>query len=494
MAPETSNYVFRSQPYAHQMQRWLESRDRQAYACAWDPGTGKTKLLIDTFGWLAQEGRVGAMLVVAPNGVHRNWREEIRDHLPASLQRRCVVHTYDSSTSATRRAIASLDEMMRSELAVLAISYHGLMTDDGAIAAKKLLQSRPTLYVVDESHRIKSPSAKWSQRVQKSGKLAAYRRIATGTFIANSPFDAYMQMKFLLGEDAWIRYGIRTFAAFKAHFGVFQEVRVSGGRPFMHCVAYRNLEQIQALLKEHGSVVKKEEAIDLPPKVYTRRYFEITPAQRRVYDTLREECEVLLDEGRMTAELAIVRLLRFRQIVSDVLIDENDQVIRLVKGTNPRLAALKEVVEDLEDDALFIVWCQFRQEVEDVMGLLEAMKIPHAAYTGETKMGERVRILRDAANRDGTGGKLRAIVATPASMGEGVTLTRVTAVIYYSNGYKLTERLQSEDRAHRIGQTKSVLYVDLIAEGTVDERILDALRSKRNIAAEVTGESLKEWI
>ena len=88
----------------------------------------------------------------------------------------------------------------------------------------------------------------------------------------------------------------------------------------------------------------------------------------------------------------------------------------------------------------------------------------------------------------------RFFVGNPQTGGYGITLTAANTVIYYSNGYDLEKRLQSEDRAHRIGQKKSVTYVDLIAPKTIDEKIRKALRAKINIASEILGEELKDWI
>jgi SNF2 family DNA or RNA helicase len=90
--------------------------------------------------------------------------------------------------------------------------------------------------------------------------------------------------------------------------------------------------------------------------------------------------------------------------------------------------------------------------------------------------------------------KCRFMVGTPSTGGYGITLTAANTVIYYSNGYDLEKRLQSEDRAHRIGQKKNVTYIDIIAEKTVDEKIVKSLRKKINIASEVLGEELKDWI
>ena len=484
-------YVFKTKPFAHQEELFLRTRDTARYGLFWEQRCGKTKPTLDTAAYLYEKGEITGLFVIAPNGVHRNWvADEIPTHLPPRVAVACFI--YESGAAGTKRgtnaAAGFLDNSSR-ELKVLVMSYDGFMTKKGKAMALAFLAKHRCLYVLDEAHRIKNPGAKRTKAILVSGKNAPYRRVLTGTPIANSPFDAYTIMKFLdLGF--WKPFYLDSFFIFKNHFGIWRKVDPDDPNPYgaQYCVAHRNLEQLATILASCSSRVTKDKVLDLPPKVYAKRYFELNTEQKRTYREIRDEFMTYLNDGLVTAPLVIQRLIRLQQITSGWLPVEGEPAIPLGES-NPRLAALEELLED-EGLGKVIIFAKFRRDVDAIMELTKRLGLSPVRYDGAINDPQQ----RYANLQAFQTGDARAFVANPAVAGEGISLVAATAVIYYNNSYKLTERLQSEDRAHGPGQTKSVGYVDIVAQDTVDEDIVDALVKKLDTASLVLGDAIKEWL
>lgn len=493
----SASYPFRTKPFSHQLEWFQRSRELAAFAVLWEQGTGKSKLTVDTAAWLYLSGQINCVLVLAPNGVHRNWTmNEVPTHLPESVPRRCLLwHSSKANNVGFKREAA--EALSDRRLLIVAMSYDAIMTKAGDAFVVKLLAQRKVLMVLDESARIKNPKAKRTIRVLARGKAAAYRRILTGTPVANSPFDVFTQFQFL-NPAIWHKIGCRSFAAFKNFFGVWRDMMdPRSGRMFRDLVRYRNLNHLAAITERVGSRVTKAEVLDLPPKLYSKRYFALSPEQVRAYAEMATSFELRFEAGEVDAMLAIVQLLRFQQIVCGFIpvepilgpdglpTGDGKKVVEF--PANPRLELLREIVEDTEGK--LIIWAKFRYDIDRIMAALKADGIEAVRYDGSTKLADRA----EAIDRFQTG-TARAFVANPAAAGEGLTLHAATTVIYYNNSFKLTDRLQSEDRAHRIGQHHPVYYIDIVAEDTVDEKIVNALRDKLDVASIVTGDKLKEWI
>jgi SNF2 family DNA or RNA helicase len=479
-------YYFRTTPFSHQRLWWEKTRDREAFAVLWEQGTGKTKLTVDTAAWLFQNGKIDTLFVLAPNGVHRNWIvNEVPTHLPESiLWRGLLWHSSKANTAGARKEAADALQT-RHGLLVVAMSYDALMTKAGDDFAQKLLTGRKVLMVLDESARIKNPKAKRTIRVLARGRRAAYRRILTGTPVANSPFDVFTQFGFL-SPTIWADIGCSSFSAFKTYFGIWIErLDPRSGRTFRELLRYKNLEQLAAITERISTRVTKAAVLDLPEKLYVKRYFDLGPEQARTYALMKEGFHLQLEAGEVNAMLAITQLLRFQQIASGWI--TNDEKTLTVDLENPRLDTLMEILEDLQGKA--IVWAKFTREIDTIMVSLKKAGIEAVRYDGQSSQQDRADAITSFQD-----GSARVFVANPAAAGEGLTLHAATTVIYYSNSFKLTDRLQSEDRAHRIGQRHPVTYYDLIATDTVDEKIVDALRAKLDIASTITGDAVKKWI
>jgi SNF2 family DNA or RNA helicase len=259
------------------------------------------------------------------------------------------------------------------------------------------------------------------------------------------------------------------------------------GRSINLVTGYQNLGELSDKLKPFSYRVLKEDCLDLPDKIYMKREIQLTSEQKKLYDQMKREALATLNGKTVTTMTALTQLMRLHQITCGHF-SADDGSIQEIK--NNRLAELLDVLEEIEGKA--IIWAHYQHDVMNIYKLLEDKYGPGSVvhYYGKTLPEERDYAIKNFKTND----KVRFFVGTPQTGGYGITLTQANTVIYYSNGYDLEKRMQSEDRAHRIGQKKTVTYVDIIAEKTVDTKIVKSLRKKINIASKVMGEELKSWI
>jgi len=481
---------FKTKPFPHQYAEWELSRSDETRAIFWEPGLGKTKITIDTAAHLFRIDKIDCLFVLAPNGVHDNWiADEVPIHMPDAVDP--LGYAYHSSKSKTLKAAAARVRCMDHDgLLIVAMTYEGFMTKGGRKFADDLVKNRKCLMVCDESTRIKSPSAKRTKSICSFAKKITYKRILTGTPAVSSPFDLYSQIKFL-DWNYWETKGMRTFAAFKTHHGIFERITdPSTGREIPIVVGYKNLEQLHTIVGEVATRLTKDEVLDLPPKLFSKKYFEMSPEQARLYKEVKNEFITFLDSGEMvTAPLVITRMLRLQQITCGFLPTDDEVLIRL--GKNPRLELLMSLIEDLEHSA--IIWYRFREDGDWIM---EKMGDRAFRYDGKVNNDDRLK-----AKHGFQAGEKQFFVANPAAAGTGLTLHKAKSVFYYSNSFSPEQRLQSEDRAHRIGQDGIILdgqagvhYTDLAGWGTIDTRIIQALRNAFQLQTKITGDMVRNWL
>ena len=259
------------------------------------------------------------------------------------------------------------------------------------------------------------------------------------------------------------------------------------GRSIQVVDKFQNLSELSNIVKEFSYRVLKEDCLDLPPKVFIKRHVTLTPDQKKVYGQMKEQALAILNGKVTTTMTVLTQLMRLHQITCGH-VTADDGTTQQVESN--RLNELMSILEDLDGKA--IIWANYQLSVGEIIQRIvkEYGKDSYVHYYGLTAQEDRQDFIRKFQNDP----KCRFIIGTPQTGGYGITLTQANTVIYYSNGYDLEKRLQSEDRAHRIGQKKTVTYIDLIAEDTIDEKIVEALRKKINIASEVMGEEMKEWI
>ena len=490
--PEQPLPVFHTKPFKHQLDTLEASWLKPAYAILWEQGTGKTKLAIDTAQSLFLAGKIDGLLVLGPGGIPRNWiTDELPVHLSPEVKAQTSCALWQTKKAGTKTHAATHAALLGHKgLAVLCMTYDGFMTALGKKAAWAFMQKRRILYVADEAHHIKTPKAKRTKSVTTSARHAPYRRLLTGTPVSQGPFDLYSQLKFV-DPDLWKRMGLSPFACFKTHFGIWRRsqdvLEEEGYDPgYDQLVGYKNLDELAALVAQMGSRVTKDEVLDLPPKLYQKMTHELNPEQRRLYKQFMDEFTAELEHGhRIDAPLAIQRLLRFQQIVCGYLPGDDEGNLQQIGNSNNRLALVEELRDLLPHKAIF--WGRFNNDIDLMMDVLGERAV---RYDGTVDEDARAR-----AKDDFQKGDAQWFVAKQQSAGEGLTLHAAKTAVYYSNTFRLLDRLQSEDRPHRIGMDNNpVNYIDLIAEDTVDEHIIKNLRLKRDIAATLTGDELGAWI
>jgi len=475
------NYKFKTKPYEHQLTALEKSWNKETYAYFMEMGTGKTKVLIDNLAMLYDKGKVDGALIVAPKGVIKTWYEqELPTHLPNHIENVTVLW----QSNITKKQQEKLESLFEIETAlhILIMNVEAFSTDKGVKFASKFLNSHKVLMAIDESTTIKTPTAKRTKNIVSLGRQAKYRRIMTGSPVTKNPLDLYTQCEFL---DTWL-LNFASYYAFRNRYAEMKTLHMHG-RQIQVVSGFKNLSELSDKLHGFSYRVLKEDCLDLPEKIYMKRQIKLTKEQQKVYDQMKKEALAFFNGKRVTTVSALTQLMRLHQITcghftSD---DGSTQVIK-----NNRINELMEVLDEIEGKA--IIWAHYQHDIANIIKEVEKVHGPGSIvdYYGLTPQENRQDNIRKFQN----GSECRFLVGTPQTGGYGITLTKANTVIYYSNGYDLEKRLQSEDRAHRIGQKKSVTYVDLICEETVDEKIVKALRKKINIASEVLGEELKSWI
>jgi len=479
---------WKTTPFDHQRNDVEKFGQAGAWARFWEPGLGKTLPTLTEAAWLYELGEIDGVIVLAPNGVHRNWAvDQVPTHLGVENYK---VHTWQTQKAATRWHMDAFKECLDHDgLALLFMSYDSIKTDKGSAAWRSFLKQRRCLYVLDESPRIKTPTSQVTKRVLGSRGAAPYRRILTGTPVDDKPFDVYSQVKFL-NPEAWNQIGCRNYTAFKSMFGVWVDLeRRDTGQRFKKLVEYRNMDLLQEQMLKVGSRIMKEDVLDLPPKLYSTRYFDLAPKQRKVYEELKDNMITFLENGDMVAaDLAIVKIMRLQQVTSGWRPTEDDATVMTpICEQNPRLKLLAEVIEDT--DHQMIVWAKYRQDITNIMELCRKLDVTAVRYDGTCNDDQMARAIDDFKS-----GNAQVFVANPKKASEGITLTCAKTMVYYNQNWKLAERLQSEDRIHRIGQDVPVHIIDICAADTVDRAIIEALTTKRQMAAFIQGDELKDWI
>jgi len=436
---------------------------------------------IDNMAMLYDKGKIDGALIIAPKGVVKTWYEqELPTHLPDHIENVSVLWQ-SNITKTQQEKLKSLFETGLS-LHILVMNVEAFSTEKGVKFASKFLNSHKVLMAIDESTTIKTPTAKRTKNIIELGKNAKYRRIMTGSPVTKNPLDLYTQCEFL---DPFL-LNFHSYYAFRNRYAEMTTMNVRG-RSIQVVKEFRHLDELSESLQHFSYRVLKEDCLDLPPKNWTKRHISLTPDQFKVYDQMKKHALAMLNGKVTTTMTVLTQLMRLHQITCGHF-TADDGSTQLIESN--RIKELMSILEETEGKA--IIWANYQRDITNIIESIVKVYGPGSVvdYYGLTPQEER----QDNIRKFQKDAECRFIVGTPQTGGYGITLTQANTVIYYSNGYDLEKRLQSEDRAHRIGQNKNVTYVDIICEDTIDEKIVKALRDKINIASEVLGEDLKEWI
>jgi SNF2 family DNA or RNA helicase len=384
-------------------------------------------------------------------------------------------------TKSQQRQLNTLFETGE-DLHILIMNVDAFSTSKGVEFAAKFLRCHRTLMAIDESTTIKNPDAKRSKNICSLGRHAAYRRILTGSPVTKSPLDLYKQCEFL--DEGLLDF--TSYFAFRTRYAQLTTMRLPT-HSVQVVTGYKNLGELSEKITTFSERILKEDCLDLPAYTYQKRIIQLSPEQKKLYDQMSKVALAQMEGKLMTTSTALVQLMRLQQITCGHF-KADDGTLKIIK--NERISTLMDIIEEVEGKA--IIWAHWRHDIASIVKAIEKT-YPGSVmtYYGSTSTADRQKAIKEIQDPES---KVRFLVGTPQTGGYGITLTEANVMIYYSNGYDLEKRTQSEARINRIGQTRKMTYIDIIAEKTVDERIVKALRKKVNIASEVMGEELKAWI
>lgn len=518
-------YLFKTTPYAHQLEVLREFLHREYFALFMEMGTGKSKVVLDKIGFLYAAGKISGVLVIAPKGVYSNWPQvQIPKHfsglghyakrsmdIDADLRTETASHygkvhlaheilQWTSSSTIKYnlevKRIMSHTNLPKGEegtayyaLKFFVMNIEALSKKRGIAVARQFLQAHhENMVVIDESTSIKNKDAKRTANILSLRPLSKYRCILTGSPVTKGPVDLWSQCEFLskglLGTPHYYNF-INRYANYT------RKLAKGGKKSYIQIDSFKRLDELASKIKPFSSRVLKKECLDIPDKTYVTRRISFSPEQKKHYKSMQKNALILLDSGQMTTLTSkLTQILRLQQICAGFVKPDNEEIVPLQQ--NPRITELLDILEECQGKV--IIWASFTYSIQQIVKAISEVKKwgPHsvAAYYGQTSTIERPKVVdrfEDANN------PLRFFVGQPKTGGFGITLNKATTVIYFSNSYDLEARIQSEDRAHRMGQNKKVTYIDIIVPGTVDEKILQVLKNKSMTAEKVIGDDPRSW-
>ena len=467
-------YNYKTKPFQHQKQALIEGAKDYNFAYFMEMGTGKTKVAIDNAAYLYQEKRIDYVYVIAPNSVYQNWKKEIDTHCPEE------VNIYIWKVTKDKNFKIDPNKLTFILMNVEALSH---------ASGKKWLESKlsktgmRSMIILDESTSIKNLKASRTKSIIKIGQLARFKRILTGSPVTKSPLDLFSQCAFLdkklLGYD--------NFTVFKSRYAVMYNIE-RGGYNIQIPKYYVNLEELEYKLKNFSYRVRKKDCLDLPEKMYVQRNVELPDEQRLAYERLKENALIIMQDDEVSYNNKLTELLKLQQVANG-FVKTNEGDIKEFK-TNAKLKELMSILEETQDKC--IIWANYVYNIEMIKKKLKETYGEDSVVSIYGK--DSVDVRKQAVENFQSNDRCRFLVGNPTVGGYGLTLTAAKYVIYFSNSYNLEVRQQSEDRAHRIGQTSQVTYIDIIANDTIDEMVLHNLENKIELSAKTLGEQVQKWL
>ena len=471
-------YPYKTTPYEHQRNALNQSAEQTQWAYFMEMGTGKTKVTIDNIAYLYLQRKINSVLIIAPKSVYLNWETEIEIHMPDVLKYK--IYKWNVDKDKDYHALNN-----SKDLKIFLINVEALSTKRGFEGCKDYLITNNLNFVaLDESTTIKNRSAKRTKNILALQKLARVRRILTGSPITKSPLDLYTQCQFLSPE----LLGFSSYLAFRNRYAEMTDIPVGSGRYISVPKYYKRLEELEKKMKFFSTRIRKDECLDLKPKVRQRRYIELDGEGKRIYEKLRTNALAIVEDSTISFSNKLTEIIKLHQVCNGFTKNDDGEVLSL---HNSKVNALDEILE--ETDGKVIIWANYIYNIEQLIEFLEKKYGKESVVSIYGAVDVQTR--KDAVKRIQEDPNTRFLVGNPTTGGFGLTLTAVNTVIYFSNNYNLEVRKQSEDRAHRMGQKGTVVYIDIVARNTLDEAIMKSLTSKGQIAAKTLGEEdLRDWL
>ena len=471
-------YPYKTTPYEHQRNALNESAEKVQWAYFMEMGTGKTKVTIDNIAYLFFQRKINSVLIIAPKSVYLNWETEIETHMPDVLKYKIYKWNIDKSKDYH-------DLQNFKDLRIFLINVEALSTKRGFEACKEYLFKNNLNFVTfDESTTIKNRSAKRTKNILALQKLSMVRRILTGSPITKSPLDLYTQCQFLSPE----LLGFSSYLAFRNRYAEMTDIPVGSGRYISVPKYYKRLEELEQKMKFFATRIRKDQCLDLKPKVRQKRYIELDGDGKKIYEKLRTTALAIVEDSTISFSNKLTEIIKLHQVCNGFTKDDEGKFLRL---HDQKVKALHEVIE--EADGKIIIWANYLWNIHEIIHSLKSRYGEESVVSifGEVDVKDRKKAVESFQNDS----NVRFFVGNPTTGGFGLTLTACNTVVYFSNNYNLEVRKQSEDRAHRLGQKGTVVYIDIVARNTLDEAIMKSLTNKGQIAAKTLGEEdLRDWL
>jgi hypothetical protein len=514
-------YQPKTAPYAHQAQAFARFKDAGIFMLAMEQRTGKTKVVLDIAAYQFEQQNITALLIVAmPGRVHANWaKNEIPAHLPDRIKRMTFV--WDAGKVRTKKIEAELDALLKFPgLSILAVNGEATITPAFRAYATKFLKARKRVMVAADEFTLimKTPGAKRTKLMLAIGRQpeVKIKTILDGTPVGEGPLDLYAPVAFLSPSI----FGFSNFHTFKHHFAKWEkktiwDKKTSKSRDYEDLTEYQNLDELTKKLAPISFRILRKDCWDVPAKVYQTHSFQLSPIQRKVYDALAEEYKAKLQDGHeVSTTHVLTRYLRLQQIASGFWPAEDVTAIHppcngegcegcedlgvtitrtKLRPIDPTRNSRKEALSELLslNPGPGIVWARFHEDVDQAMAAATAAGRRPIQYDG--RIGPAAKDAALAAYQNPLSPP-DILVGNPRSGGRGLRLDRAEWMIYYSNDFSLLSRLQSEDRAEAKDKPTGTGIIDLLAEDTIDQTIVDALRSKKSIVDHVMQEKNGKWL
>lgn len=450
-------------PMLHQKKAFAIGTTLDAAAFLMEQGTGKTLAAIAVAGYRHKHNDVSRLIIVAPLSVVPVWEAEFKKHadFPYSL--------VTSQTKDIKKAgsIASMfDASTPWGINVLVMNYESVWR-----IADQLKAWKPEMVILDESQKVKNGQTKQSKAVHGLGIRCKYKLILSGTPVTQSPLDVHSQYKFLNPEV----FG-KSFSEFRSRYAI------RGGYQGYEVVGYRDLAELSAKAHSIAYRVTKAEALDLPPMTDQVLYCELGGTAERVYREMDKHMVATVKGKKVTTPIILTQLLRLQQIAGGFLPvtgTDDEEPTRVEQVGGEKLAILRSLIEDLPKGKKLVIFARFIPEIKAIERMLTQMELSARTLTGETEAKQRGKLVSHFQS-EGSGGQI--LIIQIQTGGLGITLTAADTAIFYSTSFSYADYEQARARIHRIGQTKPVTYIHLLAKGTIDETVMLALKEKKNVA------------
>ena len=462
--PVTVNPPWHHQLVSYNMMRQLFALDDASPSgggalLGLDMGCGKSKCTVDLIS--NHRDKINKVLIVCPASVIDVWcgnedrpgQFEIHATPDAYRHMNIVPVKNGSLDKKTKKAeLVRMIAAQRGDQFIAVINYESAWREPFASWAKAVGFD---LVVLDEIHRIKSPGGKASKFFGMLAKSVKYRLGLSGTPLPHSPLDAFAQYRFL---DPGI-FGT-SFTKFRSDYAVM------GGFQNHQVLQYRNHDMLHNKMFLIAHRVMSKDVFDLPEFQSEMRVCELSSDERKIYQQMDQEFYAEVANDIVTADNALVKLLRLQEITSGFLQGE--------KIGDSKKKLLADVMEDFEIKEPLVVIARFTNDLKVVKEIAESQGRRYAELSGHANDLSQWQI----GNYDVLGVQIK-------SGREGVDFTRARYSIYYSLGFSLGDYAQSLKRLDRPGQTRSGMAIHLLAKDSVDFKVMQALERNQEVVTSV---------